>query len=213
MEVISSKSFEEDSSDDYNQPINNNNKLLNIEHNNISENLNIQEIDNENNLESESQNELNGIKEISGLDDDDDEEESENNNLYNNYEENNLRDNNTINSIEEEDDEENQTSNENIILNKTNKRNHINNMSSLQSSTQTSEHKAIQFILFENDKYIISSEAKSLFTQKNYEKICLISFVGKCKTGKSFILNKILAKNNNNGFLIGSKNIPCTKGI
>ena len=107
MEVISSKSFEEDSSGESN--IETNHNIINENkpkyHSNpySAKNFNLES--NEEINESKIQIELKNIKEINDLDDDDEEEvESK---TYNNYEENNIRDNNTINSIDEESSENN----------------------------------------------------------------------------------------------------------
>ena len=196
MEVISSKSFEEDSSGESNVETNHNiineNKPKYYSNPYSAKNFNLES--NEEINESKIQIELKNIKEINDLDDDDEEEvESK---TYNNYEENNIRDNNTINSIDEESSE-----------------NNINNLYSLHSPSKNSENKPIEFILFKDDKYIISNDAKNLFMKNKYKNICLISSIGKCSTGKSYLLNKILSLKKNNGFYINSDFKPCTKGI
>ena len=53
------------------------------------------------------------------------------------------------------------------------------------------KQKAIKFVTFENGKFIISEEAKKLLSQKDNENIGIISLVGKYRTGKSFLLNRI----------------------
>ena len=73
---------------------------------------------------------------------------------------------------------------------------------------------AIKFITFENGKFIISEEAKKLLSQKGNENIGIISLVGKYRTGKSFLLNRIILNRKENlGFGVGPTIRPCTKGI
>ena len=73
---------------------------------------------------------------------------------------------------------------------------------------------AIPFITFENGKFIISEEAKKLLSQKCNENMGIISLVGKYRTGKSFLLNRvILDRKEKLGFNVGPTIKPCTKGI
>ena len=77
-----------------------------------------------------------------------------------------------------------------------------------------SQSKAIPFILFQNGKFIIQEQAKNILCQKTNERIGIISLVGKYRTGKSFLLNKvILNMQNNSGFEVAHSVKPCTKGI
>ena len=73
---------------------------------------------------------------------------------------------------------------------------------------------AIPFVTFENGKFIISEESRKLLSQKTNEKIGIISLVGKYRTGKSFLLNRvILNRKESKGFSVGPTFKPCTKGI
>ena len=73
---------------------------------------------------------------------------------------------------------------------------------------------AIPFITFENGKFIISEEAKKLLSQKCNQNMGIISLVGKYRTGKSFLLNRvILDRKEKLGFTVGPTIKPCTKGI
>ena len=73
---------------------------------------------------------------------------------------------------------------------------------------------AIPFVTFENGKFIISEEAKKLLSQKSNDNMGIISLVGKYRTGKSFLLNRvILNRRENLGFGVGPTIRPCTKGI
>ena len=78
---------------------------------------------------------------------------------------------------------------------------------------------AIPFITYNEStkKFIINKEAKKIIsnTEKN-KKIGIISLVGKYRTGKSFLLNRVIINNKgnkNNGFEVGPTIKPCTKGI
>ena len=74
--------------------------------------------------------------------------------------------------------------------------------------------KAIPFVIFEDGKFIIPEQAKKLLNQKTNENIGIISLVGKYRTGKSFLLNRvILNRQQNSGFDVGPTFKPCTKGI
>ena len=76
------------------------------------------------------------------------------------------------------------------------------------------KNKAIKFVTFENGKFVISEEAKKLLSQKINDNLGIISLVGKYRTGKSFLLNRvILNRKENLGFNVGPTIRPCTKGI
>ena len=73
---------------------------------------------------------------------------------------------------------------------------------------------ALPLVIFEEGKFIIPEEAKNLLCQDNYKNIGIISLVGKYRTGKSFLLNRvILNRNQKSGFGVGPTFKPCTKGI
>ena len=73
---------------------------------------------------------------------------------------------------------------------------------------------AIPFVTFENGKFVINEEAKKLLSQKCNDNMGIISLVGKYRTGKSFLLNRvILERNKNLGFGVAPTIRPCTKGI
>ena len=76
------------------------------------------------------------------------------------------------------------------------------------------KQKALPFVTFENGKFVISDEAKKLLSQKCNDTLGIISLVGKYRTGKSFLLNRvILNRKENFGFSVGPTFKPCTKGI
>ena len=73
---------------------------------------------------------------------------------------------------------------------------------------------ALPFVTFENGKFIISEEARKLLSQKSNDNMGIISLVGKYRTGKSFLLNRvILERQKHLGFGVAPTIKPCTKGI
>ena len=76
------------------------------------------------------------------------------------------------------------------------------------------QNKAIPFVTFSDNKFIISDEARQLLSNPKYNNIGIISLVGKYRTGKSFLLNRVLLdKKKSPGFMVGPTFKPCTKGI
>ena len=74
--------------------------------------------------------------------------------------------------------------------------------------------KALPLVLFQDNKFIIPEEAKNLLCQSQFKNLGIISLVGKYRTGKSFLLNRvILNQNQKSGFGVGPTFKPCTKGI
>ena len=235
MEVISSKSFEEDSSDDENQNENYNynseqyyqnfskNKM---DMNNVSEDEEFENNDNQNNS---NEMEMNRINEINELDEDGEETEGNiDNNIEGNYEENEIsnsiqnEENNTINTIDEELDEynENSLNNANNNMNDMNDNicnynipiENISNKQSIQMLLDNGVNKQMPFIFFENDKFVISEEVANLFSQIGNNKIGIITFLGefRSKNDKNFILNKMISNNSEIELFNNKQN---TKGI
>ena len=91
----------------------------------------------------------------------------------------------------------------------------ITDINSSQSSKEN--HRAVPFITFDNQtkKFVISSEARAIISKPEYKKVGMISLVGKYRTGKSFLLNRVLINNKktSKGFDVGPTIKPCTKGI
>ena len=213
-----------------------------LDYNNISEEDYNEELNNneiENNL---NEMEMNRINEINELDEDEEEADGNiENNIEGNYEENEISnsvqnvENNTINTIDEENDEYNENSintntqnntNNNISINE-NMANSNNNIYSPMSSFVNKQNiqmlldntvnMQIPLVLFENDNFIISDEAKKLLTLIGNNKIGIISLLGEYNSmdDKFFLINKILSnnseiellnnKNNNKGILLYSK--------
>ena len=74
--------------------------------------------------------------------------------------------------------------------------------------------KPLPLVIFEEGRFKIPSESYDLLTKQQLKNIGIISLVGKYRTGKSFLLNKvILNSNKNSGFNVGPTIKPCTKGI
>ena len=89
----------------------------------------------------------------------------------------------------------------------------------LQKDSNNHVNCAIPFITYNEStkKFIINKEAKKIISnpEKN-KKIGIISLVGKYRTGKSFLLNRVIInnkENKNEGFAVGPTIKPCTKGI
>ena len=92
--------------------------------------------------------------------------------------------------------------------------NHINIKNKMPTQIMNSSPKAIPLVIFENGKFIIPKEAKELLNQPSFTNIGIISLVGKYRTGKSFLLNRVLLnRQKNSGFGVGPTFRPCTKGI
>ena len=99
---------------------------------------------------------------------------------------------------------------EEIIVNEDQPKEKTENKIDLKSQTP----KALPFVIFEDGKFIIPEQARKLLSQKAQENIGIISLVGKYRTGKSFLLNRvILNRQQNSGFDVGPTFKPCTKGI
>ena len=75
---------------------------------------------------------------------------------------------------------------------------------------------AIPFVTF-NDltkKFIINDEAIKILSKEENKQIGILSLVGKYRTGKSFLLNRVLIeKKSLKGFEVAPTIKPCTKGI
>ena len=91
-----------------------------------------------------------------------------------------------------------------------------NNINSKNSKSNS--NLAIPFITYNESskKFIINKDAKKIISNPSNKKIGIISLVGKYRTGKSFLLNKVIINNNESntdGFAVGPTIKPCTKGI
>ena len=207
-----------------------------MDYNNISEDeyneeLDINEIGNNSN-----DIEMNGINEINELDEDGEETDR---NLEGHYEENEISnsmqniENNTINTIDEENDEYNENSMTNTINNTNNNININENLNNYNNPSfpmdfcgynqnikmliESNITKQIPLIIFDNDKFVISEEARNLLNLIGNSKIGIISLLGQYNSidDKYYLLNKILSdneeielldnKNNTEGILFYSK--------
>ena len=211
-----------------------------LDYNNISEEEYNEEIDNNEIGNNSNDIEMNGINEINELDEDGEETDR---NIDGHYEENEISnsmqnvENNTINTIDEENDEYNENSitntnnntNTNININENINDNLIsyNNQSFPMTSLSNNQNikiliesnitKQIPLIIFDNDKFIISEEARNLFNLIGNYKIGIISLLGQYNSidDKYYLLNKIMSdndeielldnKNNAQGILLYSK--------
>ena len=83
-----------------------------------------------------------------------------------------------------------------------------------ESNETTNKPKAIPLVVFTNGKFEIPEESRNLLQSSKYNNIGIISLVGKYRTGKSFLLNRVLLNRiEKEGFNVGPTIKPCTKGI
>ena len=88
----------------------------------------------------------------------------------------------------------------------------INNKENIVEKIPSNE--AVPFIIYQNNKFIITNKSKILLNQNQFKNIGIISLVGKYRTGKSFLLNRVILNNKSKiGFSVGPTFKPCTKGI
>ena len=73
---------------------------------------------------------------------------------------------------------------------------------------------ALNLIYYDGQKkkYLVSDEAKE-FLRGIKEKVGVIAVAGKYRTGKSFLLNRVILNKRNAGFGVGPTINPCTKGL
>ena len=90
-------------------------------------------------------------------------------------------------------------------------------MSSLnESQISQKSNMAIPFVTFDDltKKFIINDEAIKILSKEENKQIGILSLVGKYRTGKSFLLNRVLIeKKSSKGFEVAPTIKPCTKGI
>ena len=87
-------------------------------------------------------------------------------------------------------------------------------MNPLIQDDNISNNKPLPLVQFINGQFVIPSEAKDLLSSIRSKNIGIISLVGKYRTGKSFLLNRVLLnQSQSQGFGVGSSIKPCTKGI
>jgi hypothetical protein len=71
--------------------------------------------------------------------------------------------------------------------------------------------KAIPLVTYQNKKFVLDPEAEELLKNPIHKNIGIISLVGKYRTGKSFLLNRVLLNQKRLGFDVGPTIRPCTK--
>ena len=75
---------------------------------------------------------------------------------------------------------------------------------------------AIPFVTYDDltKKFIINEDAIKIISKEENKQIGILSLVGKYRTGKSFLLNRVLIeKKTSKGFEVAPTIKPCTKGI
>jgi len=71
----------------------------------------------------------------------------------------------------------------------------------------------LQLIAYDDEKgFIVNPEAEKFFESLKDDKLGVIAMVGKNRTGKSSLLNRVIL-NRTSGFSVGHTINPCTKGI
>ena len=89
-------------------------------------------------------------------------------------------------------------------------------MTESETKKSISSQTALPFVIFnqETKKFIINEDAVHILTNPENKQIGIVSLVGKYRTGKSFLLNRVLIqKKSSKGFDVGPTIKPCTKGI
>ena len=81
--------------------------------------------------------------------------------------------------------------------------------------TQVQEDsRAIPFIINVDNQFVITKEAEVFLKGLEGRKIGLACIVGKYRTGKSYLINRVLLeRTNGDGFKVGPTVNPCTKGL
>lgn len=62
------------------------------------------------------------------------------------------------------------------------------------------------------EKYLVTPEARE-FLGRVTQKVGVIAVAGKYRTGKSFLLNRVIIDTRSGGFGVGPTINPCTKGL
>ena len=69
-----------------------------------------------------------------------------------------------------------------------------------------------RLLLILTEKYLVSDQAKDFLCSID-EKVAVIAVAGKYRTGKSFLLNRVILNKRSSGFGVGPTINPCTKGL
>ena len=92
----------------------------------------------------------------------------------------------------------------------------LNKENSINKAQTQKENIAVPFVTFNDStkKFIINEDAIKIISKEENKQIGILSLVGKYRTGKSFLLNRVLIdKKSKKGFDVGPTIKPCTKGI
>ena len=79
--------------------------------------------------------------------------------------------------------------------------------------TSNAKGRAVPLVSYRDKKFIIEKEAEDILRNSEHKTLGIISLVGKYRTGKSFLLNRVLLNSSQKGFGVGSTIKPCTKVI
>ena len=78
------------------------------------------------------------------------------------------------------------------------------------NNTFTDGH-PLPLLIFKDKKFILDPDAEKILRRPEYKSIGLIALVGKYRTGKSFLLNRVILNRKDQGFGVGPTIKPCTK--
>jgi hypothetical protein len=81
-----------------------------------------------------------------------------------------------------------------------------------QAAKQQRTASAIPLVSLEGDAFVVNPEAIE-FLQSIEDPLAVIAVAGKYRTGKSFLMNRVLLKINSGGFSVGGTIQACTKGL
>lgn len=74
-----------------------------------------------------------------------------------------------------------------------------------------SKGRAVPLVSYKDKQFIVEKEAEDILRNSEHKTLGIISLVGKYRTGKSFLLNRVLLNNSQKGFGVGPTIKPCTK--
>ena len=84
----------------------------------------------------------------------------------------------------------------------------------MMDNVQKPQGNPIPFIINENDEFKVTEGAIKFLEKLKGKKIGVVCVVGKYRTGKSYLINKvILDRGQGKGFTVGPTVNPCTKGL
>jgi Guanylate-binding protein, N-terminal domain len=90
----------------------------------------------------------------------------------------------------------------------------VNYLNRKAAMEEKPEGQAIPFIVSKEGEFIVTPEAQDFLQSLSGRQIGVVCVVGKYRTGKSYLINKvILQRTNKDGFKVGPTVNPCTKVV